>query len=84
METAQSLVLWLPAYVGLKLLIVVPFTRILPRAGIPFWVALFAIVPFGPVLLLWIVAFSPWPRDRQSNDMEIEPSASSFPSGRYI
>jgi hypothetical protein len=83
-ETAQSLALWLPAYVVLKLLIVVPFIRIFSRAGIPFWIALFAIVPFGPIVLLWILAFTRWAGDRQSNDTEIEPSAPSFHWGRYI
>jgi hypothetical protein len=83
-ETAQSLALWLSAYVVLKLLIVVPFVRIVSRAGMPFWIALFAIVPFVPIVLLWVLAFTRWPGDRQSNDREMEPSASSFHSGRYI
>ena len=83
-ETAQSLALLLPAYIILKLLIVVPFIRIFARAGIPFWIALFAIVPFVPIVLLWVLAFSRWPGDRQSNDAEMEPSTSSFHSGRYI
>jgi hypothetical protein len=83
-ETAQSLALWLSAYVVLKLLIVVPFIRIFSRAGIPFWIALFAMVPFVPIVLLWVLAFTRWPGDRQSNDMEMEPSTSSFHSGRYI
>lgn len=38
-------------------LLVIPFWRILPRNGIPNWVALFAIVPVGALILLWIVAF---------------------------
>ncbi|MEJ6502543.1 MAG: hypothetical protein QNL54_13770 [Rhodobacterales bacterium] len=38
-------------------LLVVPFWRILPRNGIPNWVALVAIIPLGALVLLWVVAF---------------------------
>ena len=38
-------------------LIVVPFWKILPRNGIPNWVALFAIFPPGALIFLWVVAF---------------------------
>ena len=37
--------------------LVVPFWRILPRNGIPNWVALVAIIPLGALVLLWVVAF---------------------------
>ena len=43
-------------------IVVVPFWRLLPQYGIPSWVALFAIFPFAPLVLLWIMAF----RDRIS------------------
>jgi len=38
-------------------LLVVPFWRLLPRYGIPNWVALVAIIPLGAVVLLWVIAF---------------------------
>jgi len=38
-------------------LIVVPFWKILPRNGIPNWVAVFAVFPPLALLLLWVVAF---------------------------
>jgi len=38
-------------------LIVIPFWRILPKFGIPNWVALFAIIPLVALILLWIMAF---------------------------
>ena len=46
-------------------LLIVPFWRLLPRVGIPSWVAIVAVVPFVALVLLWIVAFSRWtgPRD---------------------
>ena len=47
-------------------LLVVPFWRILPRQGIPSWVALFAIIPLGALVLLWIVAF----KDKLSNNAD--------------
>jgi hypothetical protein len=38
-------------------LVIVPFWRLLPRFGIPSWVALAAIIPFGAIVLLWVIAF---------------------------
>ncbi len=38
-------------------LLCIPFWRILPRVGIPSWVALFAIFPPLALILLWVVAF---------------------------
>ena len=37
--------------------IVVPFWRLLPRFGIPNWVALAALIPLGAVILLYVMAF---------------------------
>ena len=34
-----------------------PFSRILPRYGINAWFALFAVIPLGALVLLWIIAF---------------------------
>ena len=38
-------------------LIVIPFWRLLPRFGIPAWVALLAVIPLGALILLWVMAF---------------------------
>lgn len=38
-------------------LLVIPFWRLLPRWGIPAWVAFLALVPIGALILLWIIAF---------------------------
>ncbi len=38
-------------------LVVIPFWRILPRSGIPSWVAIFAIFPLVALILLWVIAF---------------------------
>ena len=46
--------LWMLIFAAL---LVVPFWRILPRQGIPNWVAIFAAIPIGALVLLWIVAF---------------------------
>lgn len=46
--------LWLLIFAAL---LVIPFWRILPRHGIPAWVSLFAIIPIGGLILLWVVAF---------------------------
>ncbi len=42
---------------------VIPFWRILPRAGISSWVALIAVIPLGALILLWVMAFKRWPGD---------------------
>jgi len=46
--------LWM---VVMAALLVIPFWKILPRSGIPSWVALFAFIPFIALILLWVVAF---------------------------
>mgnify|MGYP000674428381 CR=1 FL=1 len=38
-------------------LVVVPFWRLLPRFGIPNWVAIFAVIPLVALILLWVMAF---------------------------
>jgi hypothetical protein len=46
--------LWL---VIMGVLVVIPFWKLLPRFGIPSWVALAALIPFGALVLLWVMAF---------------------------
>ena len=48
-----GLIWWLLA----AALLIIPFWRILPRHGIPAWVALAAIIPIAGLVLLWVVAF---------------------------
>lgn len=38
-------------------LVVIPFWRLLPKFGIPNWVALFTVIPLVALILLWIMAF---------------------------
>ncbi|BBU56090.1 hypothetical protein KU6B_23550 [Mameliella alba] len=38
-------------------LVLVPFWKLLPRFGIPNWVAIFAIFPLVALILLWVMAF---------------------------
>ena len=38
-------------------LVIVPFWRLLPRFGIPSWVALVALFPPAALILLWVMAF---------------------------
>lgn len=46
--------IWLLIFAAL---VVIPFWKILPRHGIPSWVALIAVIPLGALILLWVVAF---------------------------
>ena len=48
------------------LVLVPPFWFLLPRAGISPGMALFAAVPVGAVVLLWILAIRNWPCDGAS------------------
>lgn len=79
----DSMNLWLPLYVLLKGLIVVAFMKILPRAGFPGWIAMFAVVPFVPVLFLWQLALMHWPGDAESGT-EQHSSTPSTHIGRFI
>jgi hypothetical protein len=38
-------------------LVIIPFWKLLPQFGIPNWVSLVAIIPFGAIVLLWVMAF---------------------------
>lgn len=42
---------------------VIPFWRILPRAGLPAWLALLTVFPLITLVLLWVMAFKRWPGD---------------------
>ena len=46
--------LWL---IIMAALLVVPFWKLLPRFGIPSWVAILAIFPLIALILLWVMAF---------------------------
>ncbi len=41
----------------LAALTIIPLWRLLPKFGIPSWVALIAIIPLGVIILLWVMAF---------------------------
>ena len=44
-------------FIIMAALVVVPFWRLLPRFGIPNWVAIFAVIPLVALILLWVIAF---------------------------
>lgn len=44
-------------YLVFAALVIVPLWRLLPKFGIPNWVALAALIPFGVLVLLWVMAF---------------------------
>ncbi|MDR9395567.1 hypothetical protein [Roseovarius sp. SYSU LYC5161] len=46
--------LWLLVFAALM---IIPFWRLLPKFGIPSWVALVSIIPLGALILLWVMAF---------------------------
>lgn len=51
-------------------LLVIPTVRVLARMGKSRWWALFALVPiFGIIVLMWILAYSRWPAQRNVADV---------------
>ena len=61
METPE--VIGILIYIFGALLFVIPLWRILPRAGLPQQAALAAFIPFGVLVVLWVLAFRRWPLD---------------------
>lgn len=59
--------LGLPAFlylVGVGMTIA-SFWRLLPRAGHSPWLSILCIVPVFALILLWFLAFTPWPGDEE-------------------
>ena len=46
-------------------LMVFPAVRVCQRAGFSPWLGLVSILPPGAILLLWILALTPWPADQR-------------------
>ncbi|MEM9342225.1 MAG: hypothetical protein AAGA87_04210 [Pseudomonadota bacterium] len=47
----------LVGYILLSAITAYPFTRLLPRVGLSPWFALGVLIPFGLIVLLYVVAF---------------------------
>ncbi len=43
------------------LALVIPFWKLLPRFGYSAWIAVFATIPLGALVLLWLMAFTDRP-----------------------
>jgi hypothetical protein len=48
----------------IALIIIWPSSRIVRRAGLPSWLAIFAVVPLLNLVLLYVVAFTRWPGEQ--------------------
>jgi len=44
----------------------VPVTQILRRTGFSGWLCVLALIPMVNLVLFWVFAFAPWPRDRSA------------------
>jgi uncharacterized membrane protein YhaH (DUF805 family) len=65
----EGIVQLLPTIV-LAVLLVIPTVRVLARTGKSRWWALFALFPFlGIIVLMWILAYSRWPAERNVADV---------------
>ncbi|MEO1471286.1 MAG: hypothetical protein AAFV86_19765 [Pseudomonadota bacterium] len=51
------------AWLVLAALFAYPLSVLLTRAGLSPWWALAALLPFGPLVLVWVLAMRRWPGD---------------------
>ena len=51
---------WIIVYVAV---VIVPFWKIFPRAGLPAAASLVMVIPLANVIMLYVLAFKKWPRD---------------------
>lgn len=42
----------------------IPVAQILRRTGFSGWLAVLSLIPLANVVLFWVFAFAPWPRDK--------------------
>ncbi|HUL05955.1 MAG TPA: hypothetical protein VLV76_06445 [Candidatus Acidoferrum sp.] len=62
--------LQLPPIIIVTIALLIPTVRVLRRMGKSRWWALFALVPiFGIIVLMWILAYSRWPAQRNVADV---------------
>ena len=52
----------------LAIIVVLPFWRIFKRAGYPGPIGLLAIIPFAGIVLLYVLAFAPWPNLKKDEE----------------
>ncbi|RRN64655.1 hypothetical protein [Caulobacter sp. 602-1] len=45
---------------------IIPVAQILRRTGFSGWLAVLALIPLVNLVLFWIFAFAPWPRDHSA------------------
>ncbi len=55
----------LPGLIAIAVLLINPFAfwRVLPRAGMPSWLAILTVIPVIAMIMFWIMAFKKWPGD---------------------
>lgn len=56
---------WLVMLLGVAVLLV-PIWRIFSKAGFSGWLSLLMLVPLVNLIVLYVIAFSPWPARRDS------------------
>jgi hypothetical protein len=61
-----ELMVILPVVTTMLVAVVWPATRICRRVGFLPWLGVLAVVPLANLVLLWFVAFAPWPAADQT------------------
>ena len=60
-KTAMAILALMPIFILLGLaIVIVPFWFICKKAGFSPWLALLNIIPFGGLILMYVLAFSEW------------------------
>jgi len=57
-----------PVAIALLILSLLPAVLLCRRTGKSLWLTLLCIFPFGPaglIIVLWILAYSDWPREKE-------------------
>ena len=57
---ASILGIYLVVLVVIMVIIIIPFWFILKKAGFSSWLSLINLVPFGTLILLYVLAFAEW------------------------
>lgn len=70
----QELTLMLVIGLVSAVVVVLPFWLICKKAGLSPWLSLIGILPFGPLILPFVLAFVDWPSLRSGRPSKIDPT----------
>jgi glycopeptide antibiotics resistance protein len=66
-------IVYLVIFVVMMIVIIIPFWFICKKAGFSSWLALLNFVPFGTLILLYVLAFAEWKTLAQNQTQQLAP-----------